>query len=165
MPVTITITADSGPLAAREMANMISEVGKSYMEMANGKTAAAAPAKVAEKPAPAAEAKVEEKEEPAKEEKKAKAKKPKPGEDDGSDVEETLDGCRIMAKRVAASDGKDGTAGGITKANKIIESFGVAQLSKIDEKDFAAFIEKCQETLDEAKAEPAKEAKPTARFD
>ncbi len=113
---------------------------------------APAPKKKAAKPAPVEEDDEEE------EAPKAKAKtegKSSVGElkDDGKDQPATVDGCRIMIRRVARAAGC-----GTEHAQAVLAEFGVTGATQVPPKKMQAFIDRCQEVIDEPESIEIEEA-------
>lgn len=104
-----------------------------------------APKKKAAKPAPA-EDDDEEEEAPASKKKKSADGESSVGElvDDGEDQEATVDGCRIMIRRVARAKGA-----GTDHAQAILAEFGVAGATKVPEKKMQKFIDRCQAVIED----------------
>lgn len=105
-----------------------------------------APKKKAAKPAPVEDDEDEEEEAPKP---KAKAKtegKSSVGElkDDGKEQPATIDGCRIMIRRVARAAGC-----GTEYAQAVLAEFAVDGATKVPPKKMQAFIDRCQEVIDE----------------
>jgi hypothetical protein len=103
----------------------------------------------APKKKPAAKAKpaaVEDEEEEA----PAKKKKPEANSsvkelvDDGEEQDPTVTGCRIMIRRVARAKGC-----GTDHAQAILAEFGVSGAASVPDKKMQAFIDRCQEVIDE----------------
>ncbi len=114
-----------------------------------------APKKKAAKPAPVEDDEDEEEEAPKP---KAKAKtegKSSVGElkDDGKDQPATTDGCRIMIRRVARASGC-----GTEYAQAVLAEFGVDGATKIPPKKMQAFIDRCQEVIDDPETLEIEEA-------
>jgi hypothetical protein len=86
----------------------------------------------------------EEEEAPVKKKKAAEPAKLKELVDDGEEQPATVDGCRIMVRRVARAKGA-----GSDHAQAILAEFGVAGASKVPEKKMQAFIDRCQEVIDD----------------
>lgn len=104
---------------------------------------APAPKKAAAKK-PVKKAVDEDEEEEAPKPKKKPEAKASVGElkDNGEDQPATVDGCRIMIRRVARSQGEE-------YAFAILAEFGVDGATKVPEKKMAKFIERCQEVIDD----------------
>jgi len=99
-----------------------------------------------EAPKPKAKAKAkaveEDEEEPVAPEKKAK--EPEELVDDGGDQPATIDGCRIMIRRVARTPGL-----GPEHSRAILAEFGVPGAKSVPEKKIQKFIDRCQEVIDD----------------
>lgn len=66
-----------------------------------------------------------------------------PLKDDGKEQPATVDGCRIMVRRVARAHDTD-------YAQAVLAEFGVDGATKVPPKKMASFIERCQEVIDDA---------------
>lgn len=67
--------------------------------------------------------------------------------DDGEEQPATVDGCRIMIRRVARAKGA-----GTDHAQALLAEFGVAGASKVPEKKMQKFIDRCQEVIEDPEA-------------
>lgn len=65
-----------------------------------------------------------------------------PLKDDGKEQPATVDGCRIMVRRVARAHDTD-------YAQAVLAEFGVEGATKIPAKKMAAFIDRCQEVIED----------------
>lgn len=107
-----------------------------------------APKKAAKKPVK--KAVVEDDEDEEEEAPKSKGKKTDgktsasadPLKDDGKEQPATVDGCRIMVRRVARAHDTD-------YAQAVLVEFGVEGATKIPAKKMAAFIDRCQEVIED----------------
>jgi len=140
MDIKITHVFDLSPavldlLGALNRAAPVSAVKKAIVETP------AKPFKEPEAPAKAAETD----EAPAKPKKAAK-KAAAPAEDH-SDITIDEDGARAIIKRLAATDGAEGEAGGIDFAKGILKKYGAEGVKQLDESKYEDFIDEVKELL------------------
>lgn len=100
---------------------------------------------------PAVDEDEEEDEAPAKKKPAAKAAPAAALKDDGKDQPATVEGCRIMIRRLARAAGEEYALG-------VLAEFGVEGATKVPEKKMQKFIDRCQEVIDDPETLELEEA-------
>lgn len=95
-------------------------------------------------PSPRSKPKARDEDEEAPTPPKKKAEEPGELVDDGEDQPATIDGCRIMIRRVARTPGL-----GPEHSRAILAEFGISGAKSVPEKKIQKFIDRCQEVIED----------------